>query len=101
MRISQSPDERSVIWSATDGLMIDARSKWPGSRCPGLAIVIREGNLARRRSRGQLGSKGTAGLHVSKTYRIRIDHDLGRSWAICPCSRSTAAIGCSVAEIDK
>src|SRR6267378_3444315 len=101
MWVSRSPDERSMIWSAANSFMIDARSKWPGGRSPGLTIIVREGNLAGGRSRSQLGSKGAAGLHVSKTYRVRIDHHLRRPWPICPCGRGTAAIGWTVAEVDK
>src|SRR5207249_555657 len=98
---SRSSGKRSVIWSATNRLVIDAGSKWPGGRCPSLAIIVREGNLTGGRSRSQLGGKGAAGLHIRKTYRIGIDHDLRRPWPICPCRRGAAAIGWTVAEIDK
>src|SRR5437868_11996839 len=101
MGVSRSPDQRSMIGPAPDGLVIDARAKWPGARRPGLAIVVREGNLTCGRSRGQLSGKGAAGLHISKTYRIRIDYDLGRPWPIRPRGRGTAAVGRTVAEINK
>src|SRR5437660_365307 len=101
MRVSRSPNERSVKWSTTNSLVIDARAERPGGRRPGLAIIVREGNLTRGRSRGQFAGKGAAGLDISKTYRIRIDHDLRRPRPIYPCGRSTAAIGWTVAEADK
>src|SRR5437868_15384273 len=101
MGVSRSPNERSMIWSAPDGLMIDARSKWPGGRRPGLAIIVGEGNLTRGRSRSQLGSEGPAGLDISESDRVRIDYDLRRPWPIGPCGRSTAAIGWTIAEINK
>src|SRR5437868_2783186 len=101
MGVSRSPDKWSVIWSASNRFMINARSQWPGRRCPGLAIIVREGNLTCGRSRGQLGGKGAAGLHIGESYRVRIDHDLRRSWAICPCGGGTAAIRWTIAEIDK
>src|SRR6266576_4751847 len=101
MGVSRSPDKWSVIWSATNRFMINARAKRAGGRRPSLAIVVCEGNLTGGRSRGQLGGKGAAGLHISESYRVRIDHDLRRSWAICPCGGGTAAIGWTIAEIDK
>ena len=63
----------------------------------GLAVgqLLAAGGAARRLY------AGAAGLNIRKAYWIRIDHDLRRSWAICPCGRGTSTIGWTVAEIDK
>src|SRR4051794_25201967 len=73
-----------MVRAAPYCLMVNARAQ-SSRRCdPGLSVIVRIGNLAGGRSRGQLGGEDPAGETVGEADRIGIDHLRGRRGPVGP-----------------